>query len=87
MSTPKQFSYGGQAGIEGVMMRGAHKAAIAVRNPQGEIVIHEQPLNATRYRGWISRTPFVRGLVGLWLDRGRDEPLSMRRKLLVGDRA
>jgi len=28
-----------------------------------------------------------RGLVGLWLDRGRDEPLSMRRKLLVGDRA
>lgn len=66
MSTPKQFSYGGQAVIEGVMMRGAHKAAIAVRNPQGEIVVHEQPLNATLYRGWVSRTPFVRGLVGLW---------------------
>lgn len=28
-----------------------------------------------------------RGLVGLWLDRGRDEPLSMRRKLSTGDRA
>jgi uncharacterized protein YqhQ len=63
---PKQFSYGGQAVIEGVMMRGAHKAAIAVRNPKGEIVIHEQPLNATLYRGRISRTPFLRGLVGLW---------------------
>jgi uncharacterized protein YqhQ len=63
---PKQFSYGGQAVIEGVMMRGAHKAAVAVRNPQGGIVIHEQPLNATLYRGWISKTPFVRGLVGLW---------------------
>ncbi len=67
---PKQFSYGGQAVIEGVMMRGAHKAAIAVRklskDGRGEIVIHEQPLNATLYRGWISKTPFVRGLVGLW---------------------
>lgn len=67
---PKQFSYGGQAVIEGVMMRGAHKAAIAVRKPskdgKGEIVIHEQPLNAALYRGWISKTPFVRGLVGLW---------------------
>lgn len=67
---PKQFSYGGQAVIEGVMMRGAHKAAVAVRKPsqdgKGEIVIHEQPLNATLYRGWISKTPFVRGLVGLW---------------------
>lgn len=62
----KQFSYGGQAVIEGVMMRGAHKVAIAVRNPKGEIVIHEQPLNAALYRGRIARTPFVRGLIGLW---------------------
>jgi len=37
----KQFSYGGQAVIEGVMMRGAHKVAVAVRNPKGEIVILE----------------------------------------------
>lgn len=63
---PKQFSYGGQAVIEGVMMRGAHMAAIAVRNPKGEIEIHEQPLNAALYRGRISKTPFLRGLVLLW---------------------
>ncbi|NDJ59916.1 MAG: DUF1385 domain-containing protein [Chloroflexi bacterium] len=63
---PKQFSYGGQAVIEGVMMRGAHKFAVAVRNPENEIVVHEQPLNARLYRGWVSKTPFVRGLVGLW---------------------
>jgi uncharacterized protein YqhQ len=62
----KEFFYGGQAVIEGVMMRGAHKAAIAVRDPKGEIVIHEQPLNATLYRGRIAKTPFLRGLVGLW---------------------
>ncbi len=65
-STPKPFSYGGQAVIEGVMMRGAHKFAVAVRNPQGKIVIHEQPLNAALYRGRVARTPFLRGLVGLW---------------------
>ncbi len=61
-----KFSYGGQAVIEGVMMRGAHNAAIAVRDPNGQIVVHEQALNATLYRGRIARTPFVRGVVGLW---------------------
>ncbi len=68
-SRPKgeiKFSYGGQAVIEGVMMRGAHTAAIAVRDPKGQIVVHEQPLNATLYRGRIAKTPFVRGIVGLW---------------------
>src|SRR5690349_14421875 len=64
--TEIKFSYGGQAVIEGVMMRGAHTAAIAVRRKSGEIVVHEQKLNATLYRGRIAKTPFVRGLVGLW---------------------
>ncbi len=61
-----KFSYGGQAVIEGVLMRGAHTAAIAVRNPKGEIVVHEQPLNKAIYRSWLAKTPFVRGLVGLY---------------------
>lgn len=65
-NTPRPFSYGGQAVIEGVMMRGAHKAAIAVRDPDGTIVVHEQPLSATLYRSRLTRTPFVRGVVGLW---------------------
>ena len=65
-NAPKTFSYGGQAVIEGVMMRGAHKAAIAVREPNGGIAVHEQPLSATLYRGRVTRTPFVRGVIGLW---------------------
>ncbi len=65
-SQPVQFSYGGQAVIEGVMMRGAHVAAIAVRNTEGSIVVHEEPLSATLYRGRIAKTPFVRGIIGLW---------------------
>lgn len=61
-----QFSYGGQAVIEGVMMRGAHIFAVAARDPQQNIVIHEGELNKTLYRGRIARTPFVRGVIGLW---------------------
>jgi uncharacterized protein YqhQ len=66
ITTAPLKSYGGQAVIEGVMMRGAQIAAVSVRGPDGSIVTHEQPLNALLYRGWISRTPFVRGIVGLW---------------------
>ena len=61
-----KFSYGGQAVIEGVMMRGAHSMAVAARDPKGQIVVHEQPISARLYRGRIARTPFLRGLVGLW---------------------
>jgi uncharacterized protein YqhQ len=57
--------YGGQAVIEGVMMRGRQAMAIAVRAPDQSIVIHTQPLNPI-YRSAFSRTPFLRGLLGLW---------------------
>lgn len=60
------FWYGGQAVIEGVMMRGRYVAAIAVRQPSGGIVTKEVPLNAALYRGRIAKLPFVRGLVLLW---------------------
>jgi uncharacterized protein YqhQ len=63
-SEPLPF-YGGQAVIEGVMMRGRHALAIAVRAPGGEIALHTRPLNPI-YRGALSRTPFLRGLLGLW---------------------
>ncbi len=59
-------SYGGQAVIEGVMMRGANRVAVAVRNPKGEIVVHEEELNPWIYQGPISQLPFVRGLLTLW---------------------
>lgn len=61
-----QFSYGGQAVIEGVLMRGANDFAVAVRDPEGQIQVHKEPLNKYLYRGFVSRTPFLRGIVGLW---------------------
>ena len=61
-----QFSYGGQAVIEGVMMRGSRALAVAVRNPEGEIVVHTEPLSKKIYGGGMARWPFVRGLTMLW---------------------
>jgi uncharacterized protein YqhQ len=56
--------YGGQAVIEGVMMRGTHSVAIAMRNPQKDITIYKEPLSKL-YRHKIIKIPFLRGVVML----------------------
>lgn len=61
-----KFNYGGQAVIEGVMMRGRHSAAIAVRAPSGGMLVHEERLNPRIYARGASQWPFVRGLLLLW---------------------
>ena len=55
-------SIGGQAVIEGVMMRGPEKIATAVRKPDGEIVTDEQPLGKVR-KGKFVKHPIIRGCV------------------------
>jgi uncharacterized protein YqhQ len=60
------FNYGGQAIIEGVMMRGSKALSVAVRSPGGEIVTHTEPLDPRIYGGRLVRIPFVRGLTLLW---------------------
>jgi uncharacterized protein YqhQ len=62
----KPFNYGGQAVIEGVMMRGRKYMAVAVRNPEGEIVLHSEPLPPRIYASFINKVPFMRGFVLLW---------------------
>lgn len=59
------ITYGGQAVIEGVLMRGQKALAIAMRNPDGEIVVHEEKL-ANVYRSRITKIPFLRGIIMLW---------------------
>lgn len=61
-----QFNYGGQAVIEGVMMRGSKALSVAVRNPLGKIVVHTEPLNQHIYGGRVAKLPFLRGLTLLW---------------------
>ncbi len=64
MAKQKPFYYGGQALIEGVMMRGKKTVAMAVRRPDGELDITGQPL-AKLYKGRIRETPFLRGIIVL----------------------
>ncbi len=63
--TEKLPTYGGQAVIEGVMMRGAQSVAIAMRAPDNQIVIHTEELSGI-YKSKITKIPFLRGLVMLW---------------------
>ena len=65
MSSNELTYYGGQAVLEGVMMRGRKSMAVAVRAPDGEIVVHTEPLGRF-YAGPFARIPFLRGLLGLW---------------------
>jgi uncharacterized protein YqhQ len=58
------IAYGGQAVIEGVMMRGRRAMAVAMRAPDGRIVLHSEKLGGL-YRSRIARIPFVRGVIML----------------------
>jgi uncharacterized protein YqhQ len=56
---------GGQAVLEGVMMRGASNWAVAVRKPDGDIVEVHQPIKSPMARHRIFRLPVIRGVVAL----------------------
>src|SRR5581483_5992815 len=56
---------GGQAVLEGVMMRGPRNWAVAVRKPDGEIAHVAQPIDPLAARHWALRLPIVRGVVAL----------------------
>jgi len=58
-------SYGGQALIEGVLMRGSRYLAAAFRAPDGEIIVETEKLGGI-YTSKLVKIPFLRGLVILW---------------------
>jgi uncharacterized protein YqhQ len=60
---PKELVLGGQAVIEGVMMKGPHAFAVAVRKASGEIRVRDFPLAETSARRRIAKVPLVRGVV------------------------
>jgi uncharacterized protein YqhQ len=64
--------YGGQAVIEGVMIRGRRTVALACRKPNGDIYRYREPLRSPLVRSRVARLPFVRGVIVLWesLDYG-----------------
>src|SRR5438034_11261646 len=56
---------GGQAVLEGVMMRGPSNWALAVRKPDGEIAEVNHPIQSVMARHWFFRLPLIRGIVAL----------------------
>jgi len=60
----KEFYYGGQAVIEGVMLRGQKTVVTAVRRPGGGLAMDVRPLSAI-YTGWMRRAPLIRGIIVL----------------------
>jgi hypothetical protein len=60
----ERFYYGGQAVVEGVMMRGRKTMVTAVRRPGGELAVDIQPLS-TLYSGRLRRMPLIRGIIVL----------------------
>jgi hypothetical protein len=64
-SNPGNLYYGGQAVIEGVMIRGPHSLAVAVRAPDGSIVERGDALGGV-YTGRLRRLPVLRGIIVLY---------------------
>lgn len=61
----KPFAYGGQALIEGVMMRGKDTYAMAVRKPDGSIALEKKPVPHWLTKWKITQLPFIRGFFNL----------------------
>ena len=59
---PKPFYYGGQAVLEGVMMRGQEAWSLAVRRPKGEIYLEQHTLAPLASRVRLFKLPFFRGI-------------------------
>ena len=64
MAEQPRFSYGGQAVIEGVMIRGRNHFSLAVRRQDGTIERHSEPLS-TLYTGRIRQVPLIRGVIAM----------------------
>ena len=77
IETIHKTTIGGQALIEGVMMRGPKDVAIAVRKPNHEIELKTSKLNTLAMRHKIFRMPFLRGMISLI------ESLTMGTKALM----
>ena len=59
----KKTSIGGQALLEGIMMRGPEVTAMAVRNASGQIVLEKE--ETSNKKPWYSKVPIVRGVYGM----------------------
>jgi uncharacterized protein YqhQ len=64
-ATKPEHFYGGQAVVEGVMMRGRDVWAVAIRRPAGDIHVESHDIESVAKRHPILRKPFLRGVIAL----------------------
>ena len=76
---------GGQAVIEGVMMKGPHSVATAVRSATGDITVENKYTKSAKERNWFLRLPFIRGVVNLVTQLFEGAGIMMRSAEVYGD--
>ena len=83
----RRTNIGGQAVLEGVMMKGARSIATAVRTPDGDITVESKYTKDAKQRNAFLRLPFVRGVVNLVTQLFQGTGIMMRSAEVYGDYA
>ena len=78
-------SIGGQAVLEGVMMRGKTAYATAVRDPEGNIQVESRRLSTSKKMKVVSKIPIVRGVVSFVSSLVVGSKILMRSAEVYGD--
>ena len=81
----RRTSIGGQAVLEGVMMKGEHSIATAVRTPSGDITVESKYIKSPKERNVFFRLPFIRGVVNLFTQLFQGTGIMMRSAEVYGD--
>ncbi len=81
--SPAPHLYGGQAVVEGVMMRGARHWAVAVRRPAGDIHLESHDIHSVADRHPILRKPLLRGVIVL----GQSLAIGMRALMIAANQS
>jgi len=82
-ASPAPHLYGGQAVVEGVMMRGARHWAVAVRRPAGEIHVESHAIESVADRHPVLRKPLLRGVIVL----GQSLAIGMRALMIAANQS
>lgn len=83
----RRTNIGGQAVLEGVMMKGARSIATAVRTPDGDITVESKYTKDAKQRNAFLKLPFVRGVVNLVAQLFQGTGIMMRSAEVYGDYA
>ncbi|MBP5373066.1 MAG: DUF1385 domain-containing protein, partial [Clostridia bacterium] len=85
LKKPNKTNIGGQAVLEGVMMRGNSSMAVSVRDEDGIIRLETERLTPIKERSFIFRTPFIRGVISFFSSLLSGTRILMRSAEVYGE--